>query len=48
MDDKVQNKWLTSNEIKFFLKIGDCELMHLRLTEKIKYKKEGNSYCYNI
>ncbi|RVT45632.1 DNA-binding protein [Rheinheimera sediminis] len=40
------SSWLTSNEVKQILKISDCHLMHLRLTGKLEFIKEGRRYFY--
>jgi hypothetical protein len=44
-EDKI---WLASKEAKAKLKISDCQLMHLRMEEKIEFKKVGRSYFYII
>lgn len=40
--------WLTSKETQKILKISACELMHLRVSDKLKFKKQGNSYYYQV
>jgi hypothetical protein len=45
---KDSKTWLTSKETKFFLKISDCKLMHLRLEGKIEFKKERGAFFYNL
>lgn len=46
--DKDKIIWLTSKETQKLLKISGCKLMHLRTEGKIKFKKQGNSYYYQI
>lgn len=41
-----ENKWLTSKETKDLAKIKDCDLMHYRLSGKLKFKKKGNAFLY--
>jgi len=36
----------SSIEIKAILKVSDCELMHLRTSEKLSFTKTGNSFFY--
>lgn len=43
-----QNAWLTSAEIRKNLKVSSCELMHLRVTGKLYFKKLGNSYYHQL
>lgn len=40
--------WLSSKETQKALKITGCELMHLRQSGKLKFKKQGNAYFYQI
>lgn len=40
--------WLTSKETQKLLKISSCELMHLRESGKLKFKKQGNTYYYLV
>ncbi len=39
-------KWHTSKEAVKALKVKDCDLMHLRLKGKLKFKKEANRFFY--
>ena len=39
-------QWFSSKEIKAKLGITDCQLMHLRVSGKLKFKKQGNSFLY--
>lgn len=48
MNKQPDKKWLSSKETKSLLKISDCRLMHLRLEGKIKFKKVGRAFLYNI
>jgi hypothetical protein len=34
--------------MKKLLKISDCELMHLRASEKLQYQRSGNAYLYSL
>lgn len=40
--------WLTSKETQKLLKVSGCELMHLRVSGKLKFKKQGNAYYYQV
>ena len=40
--------WLTSKETQKLLKISGCELMHLRESGKLNFKKQGNAYYYLV
>ncbi|WP_018014684.1 hypothetical protein [Teredinibacter turnerae] len=40
--------WCSSKEAKKALKVSDCELMHMRLSGKLEFKKSGNAYFYVI
>ncbi|WP_408036240.1 hypothetical protein [Tenacibaculum aestuarii] len=42
----TSKKWITSKEAIKLAKIKSCDLMHLRITGKLEYKKEGNSFFY--
>lgn len=33
-------------DLKRFLKVSDCDVMHLREAGKIQFKKKGNAYWY--
>jgi len=44
---KVVEKWLTSMEVRKFLKISSCDLAHLREEGAIGYSKNGNAYLYS-
>lgn len=39
--------FLSSKEVLKELKISSCELMHIRVSGKLKFRKKGNSYLYN-
>lgn len=45
---KIQKTWLTSKEIQELMKISGCELMHLRTSGKVTFKKQGNAYYYQV
>ena len=47
-NDRSYLTWLTSKETQNMLKITGCELMHLRVSGKLKFKKKGNAYYYQI
>lgn len=45
----AKNKtWCSSTETKKALKIGDCDLMHMRLAGKLEFEKRGRGYLYLI
>ncbi|TRX56700.1 helix-turn-helix domain-containing protein [Thalassomonas sp. M1454] len=44
----LKDNWLTSKEVMKALKITSCQLMHLRVSGKIKFKKIGNAYYYLV
>lgn len=37
-----------SQDFKTLLKITDCELMHLRESGRVSFKKRGNTYLYHL
>ena len=43
---ETEKQWLSSKETKALMKVSDCELMHLRTTGKLKFKKEKNAFYY--
>lgn len=47
-DDRSHLTWLTSKEAQKRLKISGCDLMHLRVSGKLKFKKQGNAYYYQF
>ncbi len=51
MTEHKSNKdetWLSSAEIKKQLKISGCELMHMRISGELTFKKQGNAYLYQL
>lgn len=46
--ENEQQEWLSSKEAKKVLKVTDCHLMHMRLTGKLQFRKEGNRFFYMI
>jgi hypothetical protein len=44
----MDTAWLTSKQAQKLLKVSGCELMHLRVSGKLKFKKQGNSYYYQV
>ncbi len=38
----------TSKEFKQLLSVSDCELMHMRVSGKLKFVKKGNTYLYQL
>ncbi|MCI0628249.1 MAG: hypothetical protein L0387_42460 [Acidobacteria bacterium] len=46
--DKSQNEehWIKSAEVKQALKLDACDLMHIRLDRKLRFKKQGNAFLY--
>ncbi|WP_057831079.1 DNA-binding protein [Colwellia sp. TT2012] len=47
-DHQENTTWLTSKEAQKLLKISGCELMHLRVSGKLTFKKQGNAYYYLV
>lgn len=47
-DKQETENWLSSKEAKKVLKVSSCELMHLRVSGKLSYKKQGNAFFYQI
>lgn len=41
-----ENKYLSSKETMKELKVSSCDLMHLRVSGKLKFIKKGNAYFY--
>lgn len=39
--------WLTSTEARKVLKVDSCDLMHIRLQGKLRFKKERNAFMYS-
>ncbi|MCD1600026.1 hypothetical protein [Rheinheimera aquimaris] len=48
LDKQETENWLTSKEAKKMLKVSSCELMHLRVSGKLIYKKQGNAFLYQM
>lgn len=48
MEKTVSKNWLKSNEARKIFKISDCDLMHLRVMGKVKFKKDGNRFYYSF
>lgn len=49
MKNKQGNtNWLTSKEAQKVLKVSGCKLMHLRVSGKLTFKKQGNAFYYRI
>jgi len=44
----IKYEWLTSAEVQKKMKISGCELMHLRTSGALEYKKKGNSFLYKF
>jgi len=44
----METTWLSSKETQKSLKVSGCELMHLRVSGKLKFKKQGNAYYYLV
>ncbi len=47
-NEEKSNTWLTSKETQKLLKVSGCELMHLRVSGKLQFKKQGNAYYYQV
>lgn len=45
--ENLETDWLSSNEVIKTLKIKSCDLMHLRIEEKLDFKKKGNAFLYS-
>jgi hypothetical protein len=41
-----KDKYLNSKETMKALKVSSCDLMHLRVSGKLKFIKKGNAYFY--
>lgn len=41
------NDWLTSKQTEKALAVNSCELMHLRLSGRLHFRKQGNSFLYS-
>jgi hypothetical protein len=39
--------WHTSTEARKVLKVESCDLMHIRLQGKLRFKKERNAFMYS-
>jgi|TARA_R110002012_G_scaffold79652_1_gene202464 hypothetical protein len=46
--NQMISNWLSSKETQKALKITGCALMHLRQSGKLRFKKQGNAYFYQI
>jgi len=46
MEKPTDKEYLSSKEIRKYLKISACDLMHLREAGKLKFVKKGNAYLY--
>jgi hypothetical protein len=42
------SNYYSSKDIKQLLGVRDCELMHLRVANKLKFKKKGNAFLYQL
>ena len=47
-DHQENTTWLTSKEAQKLLGISGCELMHLKASGKLTFKKLGNAYYYLV
>ncbi|MCL1076580.1 hypothetical protein L2734_00075 [Parashewanella spongiae] len=43
---ETNKQWLNSKETQRALKISGCQLMHLRESGKLQFKKVGRAYFY--
>lgn len=41
-----KERYLSSKETMKKLKVSSCDLMHLRVSGKLKFIKKGNAYFY--
>jgi hypothetical protein len=46
VDESKKESWMKSVEVKHALNIGDCDLMHIRLDGKLRFKKQSNTFLY--
>lgn len=44
--DLEEGKYMNSKEAMKSLKLSSCELMHLRVSGRIKFVKKGNAFYY--
>jgi len=42
------SSYYSSKDIKQLLGVRDCELMHLRVANKLEFKKKGNAFLYQL
>jgi len=47
-DNQDNTTWQSSKETQKHMKVSGCELMHLRVSGQITFKKQGNAYYYQI
>jgi hypothetical protein len=40
-------EWLTSQDTQKRLRISSCELMHLRVVGRLRFRKHGNAFRYD-
>ncbi|MGZ9899859.1 hypothetical protein [Shewanella gaetbuli] len=45
---KNSDEYFNSKDTMKMLKVTSCELMHLRVTNKIQFYKRGNAYFYQV
>lgn len=38
--------WVTSKQAREQIRISSCELMHLRESGKLRFRKQGNAFFY--
>ncbi len=40
--------WMKSKEVEKMLKISSCHLMHLRMDDTLRHKREGRAFYYLV
>ena len=43
----IHDNYLNTSQTKKELKMGDCEVMHLRTSGILKFEKKGNAFLYS-
>jgi hypothetical protein len=46
--EEEEGQWLRSSDARKIIKASSCDLSHMRQKGKIRYRKEGNAYLYNL
>ena len=43
---ELQEKYMSTKQVKCALKVSGCDVMHLREAGKVKFIKKGNAFLY--